>query len=119
MLKTGVRIHGIEATDKIWLTCCALHTVLLDEDGLDNEWQNGVRLDWEGTLGEHNSNDVETYVSNFALGRLQTNHQRCCYDASGVGRGADKGDADALDRWSNDEPNDNIEVEVPTVASSQ
>jgi hypothetical protein len=29
ILKTGVRVHGVEATDKIWLTCCALHNFVL------------------------------------------------------------------------------------------
>ena len=28
ILKTGIRLHGIEAADKIWLTCCALHNWL-------------------------------------------------------------------------------------------
>jgi hypothetical protein len=38
VLKRGITLHGIEATDKIWLTCCALHNFLLDEDGLDVSW---------------------------------------------------------------------------------
>ena len=29
ILKVGIRVHGIEATDNIWLTCCALHNMLL------------------------------------------------------------------------------------------
>jgi DDE superfamily endonuclease len=47
ILKTGIQIHGIEATDKIWLTCCALHNMLLDIDGLDCQWDNGIPTDWE------------------------------------------------------------------------
>ncbi len=35
ILKTGVRVHGVEATDKIWLTCCALHNFVLEADGLN------------------------------------------------------------------------------------
>ena len=35
ILKTGIRIHGVESADKIWLTCCALHNWLLETDGLD------------------------------------------------------------------------------------
>ena len=42
ILKTVVRLHGIEATDQIWMTCCALHNMLLDADGLSGEWENGV-----------------------------------------------------------------------------
>jgi hypothetical protein len=118
VLKTGVRIHGIEATDKIWLTCCALHNFLLEEDGLDKEWENGVRSDWEGSLGYHNAYDVVNHATrNFPLGRLQTNNQRRRYDASGVGRGSD-GDADAPDLGSNDDNNDeNIVAEDPPVGS--
>jgi hypothetical protein len=29
ILKTGVRVQGVEACDKVWLTCCALHNWLL------------------------------------------------------------------------------------------
>ena len=38
VLKRGINLHGIEATDKIWLTCCALHNFLLEEDGLEMNW---------------------------------------------------------------------------------
>ncbi len=27
-MRTGIPLHGIEATDKIWKTCCALHNFL-------------------------------------------------------------------------------------------
>ena len=30
ILKTGIRLHKIEAVDKILLTCCALHNLLLE-----------------------------------------------------------------------------------------
>ena len=38
VLKRGITLHGIELTNKIWLTCCVLHNFLLDEDGLDDNW---------------------------------------------------------------------------------
>jgi hypothetical protein len=43
ILKTGVRVHGVEATDKIWLTCCALHNFVLEADGLNEQWNNFIR----------------------------------------------------------------------------
>jgi hypothetical protein len=43
ILQRGIALHGIEATDKIWLTCCALHNFLLEEDGLDTNWDEGDR----------------------------------------------------------------------------
>jgi hypothetical protein len=59
VLKTGIRLDGPAASDKIWLTCCALHNLLLQADGLD---------EWEGELG---LNDLEDQVyAPFALQRL-------------------------------------------------
>jgi len=37
----------------VWLTCCALHNWLLDINGLNGEWKNGVPMsDWEGPMGD-------------------------------------------------------------------
>lgn len=47
ILKNGVRVHGIEVTDKIWRTCCSLHNFLLTEDGMDDCWINGVPTSYE------------------------------------------------------------------------
>jgi DDE superfamily endonuclease len=59
VLKTGIRLDGPEAADKVWLTCCALHNMLLSEDGLD---------DWSGEMG---LNDIEDFRhAPFALQRL-------------------------------------------------
>jgi hypothetical protein len=102
VLKTGVRLHSIEATDKIWLTCCALHNFLLEADGLDEQWEFGVPSDWEGELGEHNSSDVSAHLPNFALERLRTPGERRAYDTSGLGPGNDR-DTAATDNQSNDD----------------
>ena len=40
ILKTGIRVQGIEAVNKVWLTCCALHNWLLEIDGLDSDWES-------------------------------------------------------------------------------
>jgi hypothetical protein len=42
ILKTGIRLHNTAAADKIWLTCCALHNMLLDVDGLNEGWETGM-----------------------------------------------------------------------------
>ena len=39
------------------MTCCALHNMLLEVDGLDDEWQSGVKGDWEGDWGLHENED--------------------------------------------------------------
>ena len=33
VLRYGIKLWGINNTDKIWLTCCALHNWLLEIDG--------------------------------------------------------------------------------------
>ena len=33
ILKYGLRYHSIEKCDQTWLTCCALHNMVLDKDG--------------------------------------------------------------------------------------
>jgi hypothetical protein len=38
ILKSGLRLQGVDAVDKVWLTCCALHNWLLEIDGLNAEW---------------------------------------------------------------------------------
>ena len=44
--------------DSIWFTCCALHHWLLDIDRLNEQWKQGVQMDWEGFLGNSDSTDV-------------------------------------------------------------
>ncbi|CAB9517408.1 Plant transposon protein [Seminavis robusta] len=60
VLKTGIRVDGPESSDKIWLTCCALHNWLLVSDGLD---------EWNGAIGENELDDMRQHAP-FALQRL-------------------------------------------------
>jgi Plant transposon protein len=69
VLKTGVRLHGIKVTDNIWHTCCALHNLFLEEDGLSDEWQNGTNI-WESSWGDQEDSDVTTYAPSYLLERL-------------------------------------------------
>ena len=91
ILKTGIRIHGVNGVDKIWLTCCALHNWLLDIDGLDEVWTDGVSAsasDWTGEMGMHDFEGVGTEIPN-AIARLSTNLEPRSYDLSGMGPGED------------------------------
>jgi hypothetical protein len=81
ILKAGIRLHGVETADKIWLTCCALHNWLLEVDGLDQPW--------DGSLGQFDSEDCDLPS---ALGRLTSPAQARTYDTSGNGRGDDGDD---------------------------
>ena len=54
-MKSGIHLEGVDAVDKVWLTCCALHNWLLEIDGLNAEWSEISILgssDWEGELGD-------------------------------------------------------------------
>jgi Plant transposon protein len=58
ILRTGIRLHKIDSVDQLWCTCCALHNMFLDDDGLNVNWEQGVQSDWQGELGRREY-DVE------------------------------------------------------------
>jgi hypothetical protein len=62
ILKTGICLGGQQAGDRIFLTCCALHNMLLEVDGLDKGWEEGVASMWEGNLGLHDASDVMDHL---------------------------------------------------------
>jgi DDE superfamily endonuclease len=71
VLKTGIRVEGTEAADKVWLTCCALHNWLLRSDGLADKWTKGVASDYQGELGENDPNEMRQISQvPFAIARL-------------------------------------------------
>ena len=80
ILKTGIRVHGINACDKIWLTCCALHNYLLEADGLSSEWERGVASDYELNLGLLRGEDLE---------HLPPHLRHRTFDIAHMGRGDD------------------------------
>ena len=81
-LKYGLRLHSLMKSDSIWKTCCALHNMLLDVDGLADGWENGVRLEWE--TEEDCTQDLP-----FALRRLIKPGSSRNLDISGIGYGND------------------------------
>ena len=78
ILKAGIRLHGVNIADRIWMTCCALHNYLLEIDGLSIEWNGDVGLF-----------DIEESDGNvpFAIRRLQTGAEKRNYDRSDIGPG--------------------------------
>lgn len=90
ILKTGIRMDGINAVDDIWFTCCALHNWLLNIDGLTGEWRDGVPVsDWEGSMGEHDDDSPMSDRVPNAVSRLHHNLNFRNYDLSGMGAGSD------------------------------
>ena len=61
VLKTGIRLEGAQAADRIWLTCCALHNFLLEADGLSEPW--------EGAIGQNEIAECRAHAP-FAMSRL-------------------------------------------------
>jgi hypothetical protein len=45
ILKMGIWLHKQKAADMIFLTCCALHNMLLDVDGMDPQWEEEANDD--------------------------------------------------------------------------
>lgn len=86
IFKAPLRVHGTDAVDNIWCTCCALHNMLLDVDGLPKDWVPGTPTAWEGELGQFNANDVDipqAVVNALGDGAIAT------FDLSGIGPGND------------------------------
>ena len=59
-MKPGIRLHGFAIVDDIWKTCCALHNVILEDGGLDPDWNEGTQGDWETEWGLHDRHDWMT-----------------------------------------------------------
>ena len=91
ILKSGVRISGVDLIDYVWFTCCALNNWLLDIDVLSEKWVGGVQQcisNWEGELGGLDFSGVHKDIPN-ALARLSENLDARNYDSSGLGPGLD------------------------------
>ena len=56
ILRYGLRFQSITRCDQMFLTCCALHNLLLDHDGLQNNWNEYY--------------DYDTNEITFAMSRL-------------------------------------------------
>ena len=90
ILKSGFRIEGVDAVDKVWLTCCALHNWLLEIDGLNAEWSE-ISIpgsDWEGELGDCDFEGINVRVP-WSLARLSQRLDPRTLDLSGMGPGID------------------------------
>ena len=64
ILKSGIRIHGTDGPDQVFLTCCALHNKLLDIDGLDERWEQGVQSIWSTTYDNDDGDNDDMMDSN-------------------------------------------------------
>jgi hypothetical protein len=75
ILKTGIRLQSRAIIDDVFFTCCVLHNMLMEYDGLHKEWSAGVNFD--GIDGLHETEDLRRI-----FGRLHVNRKT---DLSKVG----------------------------------
>ena len=111
ILKTGIRFYGILNCDRVWLTCCALHNLPLDKDGLSKDWNNGVRCDYETT------NSIDDLP--FAIRKLVSPTGIKVNDHSSMGHGNDYcSDSDSSSNNNDDDDDDEVTNAVPNVDGS-
>ena len=61
ILKTVIRCHNTEVSDNVWMTCCALHNLLLDVDGLSHKWnKDGVA--YENSNGHYQDEEIPAAI---------------------------------------------------------
>jgi len=90
ILKSGIRLQGVDAVNNIWLICYALHNWLLEIDGLNAEWSE-VSMpgsDVEGDLGDCNFEGIHVSVP-WLLARLSQHLEPRTLDLLGMGLGID------------------------------
>ena len=85
ILKTGIRVHCVDAADNIWMTCCTIDNMLLEIDGLIEYWSGKLGLFYF----DKNSEQIT-----FALQRLDIPSLIHTYDSSGMGPGPKPDDSD-------------------------
>ena len=66
ILRNGIKLGKIKNCDDIWLTCCALHNILLKLDGLDTNWDTSQYTNQMNII--NSSNNIS---QPFALNRLK------------------------------------------------
>ena len=101
VLKNGIRVRGPAATDNIWLTCCALHNFLLEEDGLDQPWEKPVSIEtWlEPGFANHSDRDL---LRMFGMEEVSDAHREL--DATATGQ--------QMPPWAVEGEDDNHSVDV-------
>jgi hypothetical protein len=69
---------------------------LLEVDGLDDRWDQGVPSTWEGELGDFEEGDVRTHSAPYAIQTLNSPAEFRNFDLSGMGAGNDCDETSSL-----------------------
>ena len=68
ILQKGVQAYDLEDADRVWMTCCALHNMLLDVDGLDELWEGEIPSD--PSVGDTDTFAIERLLNGEDCSRL-------------------------------------------------
>ncbi|KAI2513545.1 Plant transposon protein [Fragilaria crotonensis] len=109
ILKTGIRVHNTEASDNIWMTCCALHNHLLDVDGLSHKWDDGVPSSYENDDGEFQDEDIPAAIRRLVDTIGNEGHRLRTFDSSRFGFQMNHED-DARDCDDDDDDDDDGDI---------
>ena len=82
ILKTGMRLSGIDLADKTFLTCCTLHNWLPETDAFPNNWNKRIPAadplmqssEWDGPFVQRDPDDLN----------LHNQMAMLSYDSSGM-----------------------------------
>ena len=77
ILQYGLRFAKVEHCYQTWLTCCALHNMLLFVDGLHKNWEVGGVSDWETMNMKCGFNNANKTLP-FAIARLNRDLNETC-----------------------------------------
>jgi hypothetical protein len=113
VLKSGIRVHGTDASDNIWKTCCALHNMLLEVDGIAEDYSS----DWLGELGNFSADSMPEPVRRLLSSTGTTDPMG--YDISGMGRGSDGATRSAAEEQNEDDDSEEEENFVGQVVTQE
>ena len=118
ILKTGIRVHNTEASDNIWMMCCALHNLLLDVDGLSHKWEEGVPSSYETDAGQFLDEDIPVAIRRLINPTGIESHRLHSFDCSQFGfRNCDNDDEDEIQNGNPNDTNHLRQSQLPLVRS--
>ena len=119
ILKTGIHVHNTEARDNIWMTCCALHNLLLDVDKLSHKWEEeGIPSSFNTETGRFLDEDIPVAIRRLIDPTGIESHRLHSFDSSRYGfRNCDNDDEDEIQNGNPNDTNHLRQSQLPLVRS--
>ena len=89
-LKLPILYQSKRCIDNMFFTCCVLHNMLLQYDGLDVRWESDAN--WIGQGGHHDQDDMDVFHRHISRVKGSTDFTR-----AGLEMLNERGNADYLD----------------------